>query len=135
MMQSSWMWSLLTFTTTPLIAAVYVAGLVVTLRRWHLGTAPRLGAIGFGVLLVGYVGQMAMNVVVPLFVGSSGTTATESVMLGMVLTSAVGVILSVAGHLLIILALRGALIDFERSRNALPPGFGVDAMPDEVARR
>ena len=133
----NWLYSAVHLAGASLIGAVYVAGLVVTLRRWHVGMAPRLGGIGFGLVLLGMVGQQVFAVFLSLFgaVGGSGATEAEAMFLRLAVVSAVTVLLSAAGHLLIVLALRTALRDFERSRNAVPGGWGDAASSEGVGPR
>lgn len=129
----TWLYYAVQFAGVSLIAAVYVAGLVVTLRRWHLGMPPRLGALGFGILLLSFVAQHLVNLVLG-FAGVNGADAA-TVMFRITVTNSGSVLAMTAGHVLIVLALRAALRDAERSSNALPPGFGDDASFGGADRR
>ena len=96
-----------------LIAAVQVAGLVVTLRRWHLGPAARLAAVGFGLLLLGTVGnQILFNVVPALFSASDGGTLP---FLRIAAVLSFGFLLNAAAMTLIVLGLRSALTTAARA--------------------
>lgn len=105
--------------------AVYVGGFVITLRRWHLGIAPRLGAIGFGILAFNViVGTIAVPVV-------NVFAAPSEAMLPMMVVNSVAALLAASGHLLLVLALHNALRDdFARSA---APGSSVWRSGEEQA--
>ena len=115
--QPVWLTTFLWIASSSLVAAVYVAGLVVTLRRWHLGMAPRLGAIGFGLLLAGSVLQLLFHAVLQRFLNPSDSS---TFVVRLAVASSIFTLLSVTGLGLIVVALRTALRDYERAQNATP---------------
>lgn len=115
----TWLYSLVHLAGASLIAAIYVAGLVVALRRWHLGMAPRLAAIGFGLLLLSDVLQQGFTFVLPLLTANA-PSSTDNLLLRIMVVSSLAVLLSATGYVLLVLALRMALRDYERARNASP---------------
>lgn len=119
-MAPTWLYSIVHLAGASLIAAIYVAGLVVSLRRWHLGMASRLGGIGFGLLLFGDVIQLVSNFLLPLIGASSGANQTDGLFFRMTVVASFNVLVSGAGLLLLVFALRTALRDYERARNATP---------------
>ena len=113
---SDWLYPFVYLVGASLVAAVYVAGIVVTLRRWHLGVAPRLAAAGFGILLFEAVAGQVFNVVRPLLFGNdvSNTMAQFAVF------QSAMTLLSVSAFTLIVLSIRTALRDLERARHVAP---------------
>lgn len=112
-----WLYAFVYLAQASLVGAVYVAGLVVTLRRWHLGRAPRLAAVGFGLLLVETVLWQVFSAVRPLLLGddaASGVAAQFAVF------QSAMTLVSFAAFTLIVVAIRTALRDYERARNATP---------------
>ncbi len=116
----SWFYSISHLAGASLIAAIYVGGLVVALRRWHLGMAPRLAAVGFGLLLLGLIGQQVFSFLSPLLSVASNSGGFDDVYLRIMLVNSIVVLLSGAGYVLIVLALRTALRDCERARSGTP---------------
>ena len=110
-----WLYAVIFFAGASLMAAIEIAGLIICLRRWHLGTAPRLGAIGFGLTLAQTALSQAYQFVQPWFVGTDGTLMME----GIAVFSSAMTLLAGAGTLLVVMALRQALSDFARSRSIL----------------
>lgn len=129
----NWLFWVVNLAGASLIAAIYIAGLVVALRRWHLGTAPRLGAIGFGLLLLNGAGRHVFSIPGPFFPGDP-TNDPDTVFFRMAVISSLYTLLSGTGYLLIVLALRTALRDYERARNAPLPGPGDVWPPRRDAR-
>lgn len=103
-----------------LIAAVQIAGLVVCLRRWHVGMGARLGAIGFGLLLCSTASQQVFNFVGRLLIGPSAGGSMESFLRVQMVVMSACVLMTAAGYLTLLLALRSALVDSERAQNASP---------------
>jgi hypothetical protein len=87
-----------------LAAVIYVAGLVVTLRRWHYGMGARLGAVGFGLLTLNIAAVQTASLVLWLL----GAYSAGGLPWPMLLSS-VSAILIAAGHVALVLALRSAL--------------------------
>jgi hypothetical protein len=115
--QPDWMYFAVFLVGASLMAAVYLGGLVISLRRWHLGTAPRLAAAGFGLLLFETVAVQLFQFIRPLLFGSD---ASQTLMQMAAFQSA-AVLIAAAGTTLVVLGLRRALSDFAISRSVLHP--------------
>lgn len=104
-LSSDWLFTAANLASVTLTLVAYAAGLVVSLRRWHVGMPARLGAIGFGLLLLTNILSQVGWMLVPRFVESSG----DPPMLAYAVMTSVSTLLHVAALTLIVLAFRAAL--------------------------
>lgn len=117
--QPDWLYTFVSLAGASLVAAAYIFGLVVTLRRWHLGMAARLGAIGFGLLLIDTVGMHLFSRFQSFLFPTGDTT---DILQWLAVAQSVTALLSATGLVLIAFALRTALNDVAR----LQSGFVAD---------
>ena len=108
-----WLYSVVNFAGSSLVVAAYVAGLVITFRRWHLGAGARLAAIGFALLVFTLVGNLIFYSLQGfIFSGSSD----DALFLRLAAVGALTALLSAAGVVLVVLGLRTALVEITRLR-------------------
>ena len=115
--QPEWLYYATFLIGATLLAGIYLAGLVVCLRRWHLGTAARLAGVGFGLLLIETVAVQLFQVAVPLLFGNDGSQTIAR----MAVFHSAMVLLAAAGMILVLLGFRRALADYALSRSILEP--------------
>lgn len=116
--QPHWLYTFVYLAGTALVAAAYIFGLVVTLRRWHVGMAARLGAIGFGLLLIAIVGMQLFSLLQPFVFPADNSS---NILQWLAVTQSMAVLLNTTGIVLIVLALRTALNDAARLRSGFVP--------------
>lgn len=109
----SWLIGLVPLVAASLFAAVYIAGLVMTLLRWHEGMASRMAAIGFGLMLVSAIAGQAARLLIP-------SISAESFFVWMMVITSAQTLGMLTAWILILLALRSALNDAAASRAGLP---------------
>lgn len=110
-----------------LIFIADIVGLVVVLRRWHLGTGARLAAAAFAMTLVAYAVGWLYPMLVP-FVADG--TDNDSLYLQIAVFSAVSTLLHLAAWVLLILGVRTMLNDVARLRSMPPrPADAAQGLP------
>lgn len=110
---SSWLYELVSLAGASLIAAMYLTGLVISLLRWNDGVAPRLAAIGFGLMLIA---SATGHVLFRFFMDDS---MNAPVFARLAVFSSITTLMSATAWGLLLVALRKAFLDAARWRSEI----------------
>jgi len=106
-----WLYMLVQVAGTSLVAATYFAGLIIALRRWHLGTGARLASAGFALLVFTLVIGLVFYQVQGIVFDSSNS---DTMFLRLAAFGALTSLLSTIGSVFVVLGLRSALTKIAR---------------------